>query len=63
MGVSAPPFRVPEKMKQGSEPHFMVTAIPNGEVPDIVSNYLLIGDKVPGNLPSKKQISKNCSRF
>ena len=61
--VSDPQNKVPQKTKQGSGPRFMTTAVPNGEVPDIFSNYLLKGGKVPGNLPSKKQFLQNCSRF
>ena len=37
----------------------MTTAVPNGEVPGILSDYYPIGDKVPGNPPPKKQISQN----
>lgn len=63
MGVSDPPFRVYEKMKQGSATIFMVTAVVNREVPDIFSGFLLKGGRVPGNPPSKNQFSQKCLFF
>ena len=58
-----PPFRVYEKMKQGSATIFMVTAVVNREVPDIFSGFLLKGGRVPGNPPSKNQFSQKCLFF
>ena len=52
-GVSDPPFRVYEKMKQGSATIFMVTAVSNRRFPDMFSFYFLKGGRVPGKPPSK----------
>lgn len=59
-GVSDPPFRVYKKMKQGSEPLFMTTAVVNREVPDIFSGFLLKGGRVPGKPPSKNDFPQKC---
>ena len=63
MGVSDPRNKVPEKTKQGSGPHFITTAVPNGEVPDMFSNFFLKGGKVPGNLPPKNEILPKSSKY
>ena len=61
--VSDPPFRVYEKMKQGSATNFMVTAVVYRKVPDIVSNYLLKGGWVPGKPPPKNHFPQKCLFF
>ena len=55
-----PPFRVYEKMKQGSATIFMVTAVSNRRFPDMFSFYFLKGGRVSGKPPSKNDFPQKC---